>query len=849
MEVFPSSVESKLGFDVLRERLRGLTMSEMGRDRLAGMRLSRDRGWIQAELERVSELQQAFRFDDPLPMHQIADVRSVVRRAAPEGAMVTPEEIADLRTSLITARRLHDYFKVRREKYSRLHETASQIVPLKALEDRIDNVVDADGRIRDDASPELRRLRRLIVQRQAALRETLQKALRQAMSGGHATEDQPTIRNGRMVIPVRAEAKRKIEGFVQDTSASGQTVYIEPTACLELNNEVRELEGEERREVERILREVTAEIRAHLDAIRADLRVLATFDLLQAKARLSNEIDAVVPKINEDGRVQIMSGRNPVLLLHVRAVRDREPERSAASSGEPPPVGAQTAGGGSPPREVVPLDLSIGGDFRTLIITGPNAGGKTVAMKTVGVFALMTAYGLPLPVDERSEFSVFDELLVDLGDEQSIEEDLSTFSSHISNLKRMLRKAGDRTLVLIDEAGTGTDPAEGGSLAQAVLEKLTRLGARTIATTHHGTLKVFAHETGGVENGSMEFDQATLSPTYRFQPGVPGSSYAFEIASRIGLDADILERARGLVGEQKTALEELITTFESRTQELEDKISRADEELRQATHEREQYRQRSEKLRREQEAIRRQALEEAERIVSSANARIELTIREIKESEADREATRRAREELEAFRAKIGDRKAKPAAGESIAEESIAGDPISEETRRESRTMRQPRRGDRADSRPIAVGDQVVLDDGATAAEVLEIENDEAVISFDSMRIRADVSRLRKVGGKRKQQVRVGSITKSGGDMSSLHAQSRVDLRGKRVDEAIDSVTRLIDEALASNLDHVEILHGKGTGALRQAIHEYLSQRKEVASFDDAPWNQGGAGVTYVKLS
>ena len=844
MDVFPSSVESKLGFDVLRERLRGLTMSEMGRDRLAGMRLSRDRGWIQAELERVSELQQAFRFDDPLPMHQIADVRSVVRRAAPEGAMVASEELADLRTTLVTARRLHDYFKSRREKYPRLHETASQIIPLKPLEERIDGVVDADGRIRDDASPELRRLRRLIVQRQAALRETLQKALRQAMSGGHATEDQPTIRNGRMVIPVRAEAKRKIEGFVQDTSASGQTVYIEPTACLELNNEVRELEGEERREVERILRELTAEVRVNLDAVQEDLRVLARFDLLQAKARLSNEIEAVVPKINEDGRIQIISGRNPVLLLHVRASRDRGKGGSHPSPVDPAASAAHTAAGGAPQREVVPLDLSIGGEFRTLIITGPNAGGKTVAMKTVGVFALMVAFGLPLPVDEKSEFSVFDELLVDLGDEQSIEEDLSTFSSHIANLKRMLQKAGDRTLVLIDEAGTGTDPAEGGSLAQAVLEKLTRLGARTIATTHHGTLKVFAHETEGVENGSMEFDQATLSPTYRFQPGVPGSSYAFEIASRIGLDADILERARGLVGEQKTALEELITTFESRTQELDDKISSADEELRQAAHEREQYRQRSEKLRREQEAIRRQALEEAERIVASANARIERTIRQIKEAEADREATRQAREELEAFRANIGERKERAGLAGSEAEEGGA-----EEPRRESRKEREPRRRDRADSRPIAVGDQVVLDDGATAAEVLEIEDDEAVISFDSMRIRADVSRLRKVGGKRKQQVRVGRIAKSGGEMSSLQAQSRIDLRGKRVDEAIDSVTRLIDEALAANLAHVEILHGKGTGALRQAIHEYLAQRTDVASYEDAPWNQGGAGVTYVKLA
>ncbi len=821
MDIFPKSVESKLGFDVLRERLNGLTLSDMGRDRLAGMRLSRDREWIQAELERVSELQQAFRFDDPLPLHRIMDVRGVVRRAAPEGAIVGPEDLANLRQVLVTARRLHDYFKTRREKYVRLHDVASQITPLPDLEDRIDGVVDADGRIRDDASSELRRLRRLIVQRQAALRETLQKALRKAMSGGYATEDQPTIRNGRMVIPVRAEAKRKIEGFVQDTSASGQTVYIEPTACLDLNNEVRELEGEERREVERILREMTAEIRAHLGGLHENVRVLGAFDLLQAKAALSNEIKAAVPKLNEDGHIRIVAGRNPVLLLHVRATYGKAGGELRAPAADEPGI----------PREVVPLDLSLGRDFRTLIITGPNAGGKTVAMKTVGVFALMTAYGLPLPVDERSEFSVFDELLVDLGDEQSIEEDLSTFSSHISNLKRMLRKAGDRTLVLIDEAGTGTDPAEGGALAQAVLEKLTQLGARTIATTHHGTLKVFAHESAGVENGSMEFDQETLSPTYRFQPGVPGSSYAFEIASRIGLDDDVLESARKLVGEQKTALEDLITTFESRTQELESKISLADEELRQAKHEREQYRQRADKLRREREDIRRQALEEAERIVSSANARIERTIRQIKEAGAEKEVTREARDELEAFRVEVGERK-----GEG------------EGWRREEEVEPVPVPRAEGASAVIEVGDQVVLDDGSTAAEVLELEEGEAVISFESMRLRADVSRLRKIGGKRTQKARVGRVEKSGGEMSLLHAQSRIDLRGRRVDEAIDAVTRMIDEAVAANLNQVEILHGKGTGALRQAIHEYLAQRQDVESFEDAPWNQGGAGVTHVRL-
>ena len=809
MKVFPGLVEQKLGFDSLRERLGTLTLSALGRDRLDAMRLSSDLAWIQAEVERVWEIQQAIRFDDPLPLHHVLDIRAVLSRAAPEGSYIAPDELADTRRVLITLRLIHQYFQRRQSKYPRTVAITSRIRPQPALEDKIAEIVDDEGRIRDTASPELHRLRRLIVQRQARLRETLLNELRSAVREGFATEEQPTMRNGRMVIPVRAEAKRKIEGFVQDISASGQTVYVEPAACLELNNELRELEGEERREVERILKAITAEIRTRIDDLREGVAVLARFDLLQAKARLSNQIDAVVPRLNDNGVIEIRRGRNPVLQLRFQGYAEER-------------------------REVVPLNMDLGATYRTLIITGPNAGGKTVAMKTVGLFALMLAYGLPLPLDESSQFSIFERLHVDIGDEQSIEEDLSTFSSHVSNLKFMLDQAGKGTLVLIDEAGTGTDPSEGGALAQSVLERLTERGARTIATTHHGTLKVFAHETEGVENGSMEFDQATLSPTYRFQPGVPGSSYAFEIASRIGLDEKILERARALVGRQKTSLEQLIATFEARTQELDAQLAEAEKEARQARHEREQYQQRAEKLKREREDIRRQALEEAERIVQSANARVERTIREIKEAQAEKEATRAAREELEAFRAGLEGRAAKK-------------EPAPKEERGpRGRRAAKERRQKRTDAGPIEVGDQVVLDNGTTAAEVLEISNGEAVISFDSMKLRADLRRLRKIGGKRKQQVRLGRVEQS--SVPSLTAQSRIDLRGRRVDEALDSVARLIDQALMSGLDQLEILHGTGTGALRKAIHEYLAGRPDVFSFEEAPWEQGGAGVTHIHL-
>lgn len=815
MDTFPKAIEAKLGFDVVRRRLEALVTSPPARDRLAGLKPSSELKRIKAELTRVAELQQAFRFDDPVPLSGLPDVRASIRRAAPAGSMLNPDEFTALLQILITARRLRGYFEKRSEKYRSLSRVALRLTPLNPLEDRIGMAIDTEGRIRDDASPELRRLRRLIVRRQAELREALQRELRSAMREGYATEENPTIRNGRMVIPVRAESRRRVEGFVQDSSASGQTVYIEPAACLNLNNEVRELEGEERREIERILRELTRAVRDRLDDLRENVRVLTAFDLLQAKARFANETKAVMPRLNDSGLIELVGARNPALQLHFKATRGEETK-----------------------REVVPLDLSLGREFVTLIITGPNAGGKTVAMKTIGLMALMIAYGLPIPVDERSNCSIFEQIFVDIGDEQSIEEDLSTFSSHVSNLKWILRKADERSLVLIDEAGTGTDPAEGGALAQAVLEKLTQIGVRTIATTHHGTLKAFAHEAKGVENGSMEFDQGSLRPTYRFQPGVPGSSYAFEIARRMGLDEGILARAGGLVGSQKTRLEDLITTFESRVQELDIRLAESEEEIRQAKHERETYRRRADKLRSEREEIRRQALEEAERIVGEANVHIERTIREIREAEAERGATKEARRNLELHRLEIANRLVERTTGTregdqtSMSPAEVSGEPG-------------------ADSPPagaIEIGDQVVLDEGTSKAEVLDIEDSEAVIGFGAMRVRADVSRLRKVGGPRKQQVHVRRVDSGGRTGWSDAPRTRLDVRGRRVDEALSAVTRMIDEAVAADLRDLQILHGKGTGALRAAIHEYLAVREDVASYEEAPWDEGGAGVTRVHL-
>jgi DNA mismatch repair protein MutS2 len=818
MKTYPDSLDEKLGFDVVRDCLSARVQSPMGQERLDAMQPARTMDFLRAELDRVEELQGALQYGDSVPLSPMYDLRDALRRAAPEDAYVDPEDLKAIRETHITLRRLKRHFRSRREDYPRLADAVERITPLPDLEEHVAAIIDEDAAIRDDASPELQRLRRQIRKKEEGLRKTLDKALRRAVREGHATGEQATIRGGRMVIPVRASAKGKVEGFVHDRSASGQTVYIEPAACLELNNEVRELKSAEQAEIERILRDATDHVRAETDAIEVNLKVLAQFDLLRAKARFANRLDAVVPTLNEEGRIELYEGRNPVLQLHFESL-DEDAETEGRAPGEEDAI---------PPREVVPLDLELGDDFRTLVITGPNAGGKTVAMKTVGLFSLMLAYGLPLPVAPHSSFPLFDQIVADIGDEQSIEDDLSTFSSHVSNLRHMLNTAGDNALVLIDEAGTGTDPDEGAALAQAVLERLTDAGARTIATTHHGTLKVYAHETTGVENGSMEFDQETLRPTYRYQEGVPGSSYAFEIAQRMGLADNLLARARELAGKQKTAMEDLISTFEKRTQQLEDELYDARKAREKAEENQQRYEEKVQKLEKQRDEFRQQALEEAERIVEEANARIENTIREIKEAQAESEATKEAREQFEKYKENLHEQR-EEAEAETDEEAPAEGDGAPQA----------------APAGPIEEGDRVVVDDGSTAVEVQEIEDGEARLMMGSMHMRVSLDRLTKVGGSSPESE---EETGGGTDMTALEASPSIDVRGERVDEARQRVQHFLDDAVAANLDTVEILHGKGTGALRNALHEMLGNRPDIADFRTAPIEEGGAGVTKVDL-
>ena len=812
--LYPPDAPARLGFTVIRDRLLAHARTPYGREALGALGPSADLAVVRERLDRAGEATLLAQAGSPLPIGDAPDLRPTLARLSPKNAVLDAEELFDVASALAAVRRLHDALHTRRETSPALWAVARRLVVLKALEDRIGRTVDEQGRVRDDASPELRRLSREIVRRQGALRSTLQAALRDAVKQGWATEDQPTIRGGRAVIPVRAEAKRKVQGFVHDVSSTGQTVYIEPASVLDLGNEVRELEIERDHEVRRILREVSAHVRHHRPDLGASLDALGELDALAAAGRLGAELGALVPDVGEGGPLRLVRARNPVLALHL------------ASEGEASP---------DAPRAVVALDLTLGeaeGDERpttTLVITGPNAGGKSVAMKTVGVLSLMVAHGLPVPAGPGTRIPIPTQLFLDVGDQQSIQDDLSTFTSHLVNVRRMLHHADDRSLCLIDEAGTGTDPAEGGALAESVLQRLTARRALTIATTHVGALKAFAHNTPGVANGSMEFDRATLRPTYRFRAGVPGSSYAFEIAERVGIDGPVLRDARALVGEGKSRLEDLIAEFEARTGEAEARRDEAVDRLREAERVRDDYQARLERLRADADRRRAEALAEADRILREANATVENTVREIKEAQAETEETRAAREKLEEAKQNVARR-----------QRTVS--------KRQKRRRPAPAPAPPTASGPLAVGDQVRIEGTETTGELIALDDREGVVAFGSLTSRVKRGRLTKVGGAQPQRVEVRAPS-TGGAVAAVHARRRVDLRGQRVEAALSEVERLVDGGLAAGVPSVEILHGKGTGALRDAIHAQLAARPDIVGFDVAAYDQGGDGVTIVSLA
>jgi DNA mismatch repair protein MutS2 len=770
----------KLEFDRIIDRLQQLTSSDPGRSLAAQVRPFKDTSLVRQELQRVSEAKELLIIEGLAPLDGIKNVAAALRHSGIENHILTSRDLLEIASTLRASRTLSLFIAKRRNEYPQLGELAAGLFCDKIVEYNILECIDEDGHIRDSASKDLRRIRQDMISTADVLRKRLASILKRVSEKDFLQEEIITTRDGRMVVPVKSEHKNHVPGFIHSSSASGATVFVEPAETLDLNNSLTELQLSEQREITRILGELTAQVREIRPHLEPSLAILAVLDLLFAKAKYSIEVLGNPPAISDKCVLRLFQARHPVLLQRHRR------------------------------EEVVPLDLELGGDIRTLVITGPNAGGKSVAMKTIGLLAVCAQSGLHIPASPESELGLFDNVFVDIGDEQSIENDLSTYSSHLLRMRDILAGANQRSLVLVDEIGAGTDPAEGGALAASILAELTNRGSITIATTHHGMLKAFAHETEGVSNASMEFDQDTLKPTYRFRFGIPGSSYALELAKRLELPLSVVNKAREFVGDEKVKLENLITELERQSQEYREQVQQVSSERDRLTALVQGYEQKTKALRSELQIMKKQAVDEAKEIVRGAQSLIERTVKDIRESSAEKTTVQAARESVHQMKKKIE-------------ELTVEEEPTAPEA--------------------LRVGDIVRSKNTSQEGEIVEMKSPFATLLIGSAKLKVRIETLQKVNSR---QATVASVSSSA--IYTPEGKNEIDLRGMLGDEAIAQVERFLDDALVAGLHRVDIIHGKGTGALRKRIGEFLKTHPHIRSYRLGEWNEGGSGVTVVEF-
>lgn len=798
MHIYPDITGQKLGFESVIAAASGYCRSEMGVEEMQALKPVGHIGIIERELGFTREMMAMLSGEEAVPLEHPFDIREAARRSRVERAVLDGESMLKICKFSATSRILKLFVKNRAETYPALALLSQEIIPLKDLEQAIEKVISEQGTVRDNASSALQQIRKSLNSRRNDLRVAIDKIIRRSSKDGHLAEQEPTIRNGRLVIPVKAEHKRKFNGFIQDVSATGQTVYMEPAEALHINNDIRELEKQELREVERLLMQLTADIGHHHKTLLYNASALGKFDAIMARAAFCHFIDGVIPELSESGELFLSDAKNPVLILKNKNLKKDQREK------------------------IIPLNLRMEPDEKGLIITGPNAGGKSVALKTIGICQVMVQSGFAIPAREDSVIPVCDAVFLDMGDEQSIDDDLSTFSSRLQWIRETMKNAGAKSLVLVDEAGTGTDPEEGVALYQAFMEEMVERGCRIIATTHHGNLKVFAHNHEEFVNASMEFDQENLSPTYIFKKGVPGSSYAFEIGGRTGISDKLLKRARELVGSSKNRLESLILDMENKAQQAEQ--IRLDLTLEKAKTNKlkKEFEQRLSSIKNERDKLREKALSEAKDIMMQANARIEEAVQRVYESKGDKEAIKDIRENIEKFRDGV-------------------------ETRLEQTTERRKSKS-RVFKEPPLVGDAVKLLDTNSVGELLEISGKQAVVDVNGLRVKTKFKNLAKTEKPAKKKSGYTLTTPASESYTSSPVRHSLDIRGFRGEAAIRELTFFLDRAISARLNNVEIIHGKGDGILKKMVHEELSRRKDVKSYDLAPWEQGGPGCTLAEL-
>ncbi|CCY02035.1 mutS2 protein 1 [Prevotella sp. CAG:924] len=911
--IYPDNFEKKLGVDEIRDLLKSHCLSTLGKSKVDEMHFSTDAEEINLLLSQTREMRRVLQQED-MPLTNFFDVRDSVKRVRLEGTFMEEDELHDLRRSLATIQELVDYVSRGEEredgtmKYDTpaLHDLADGIQTFPILIQQISQIIDKFGHIRDNASPELLAIRQELARTQGSISHILNGILHRAQSDGLVGKDvAPMMRDGRLMIPVAPALKRKISGIVHDESATGRTVFIEPSEVVEANNRIRELESEERHEIIRILTKMAARIRPHVPYILDSFNFLAGIDFVYAKARLAEEERAFEPQVTDQPYIDWIQARHPLL---ERSLTHRTTTKPAGDTPAPEAPIDESA-----PKKIIPLDMVLKPNERMLIISGPNAGGKSVCLKTVGLLQYMLQCGLSIPVGDRSKAGIFHDVMIDIGDEQSLENDLSTYSSHLMNMKMMMKQAGDSTLILIDEFGTGTEPQIGGAIAEAVLNQLCKRGAWAVITTHYQNLKHFADSHDRVVNGAMLYDRHEMRPLFQLAIGRPGSSFAIDIARKIGLPKEVIDEASQIVGsdyiQSDKYLQDIVRdkrywerkrdTVHQQEKSLQGKISSYEEMMLEVDRQRKQ--------------ILADARKQAQELLSETNRRIENTVREIREAQAEKEETRRIREELNHFRqdvdndtwtadaAQKGDAKGqKGRKGQKVLTQEEMDRKVEQikarrERHEERMKQKQQREADAAkalreaatkaiNDATIHEGDTVKMRGTKTTGTVEKIDGKQATAIFGGMLTRVPLSRLEKVlapsngqtdngpstdsratatqatdnDGQQTQatkmdelreglqNVRLSRMTQDTIEQHRKNFRQDLDVRGMRGDEALQAVRYFIDDAILMGMSRVRILHGKGNGILRSLIRQYLSSEPSVTHFQDEHVQFGGAGITVV---
>ena len=853
-ELYPHNFESKIGFSSIREELLGYCSSALGQSIIQNIEATNEYALIVKSLSEVREMINLISSASVLPSLQLVDCRQLLHELRPGGSFLEEEALVDLRHMLISLHDLHKFFTETSTEGDRQDESLSYVYPslsklyfdaptFPKIEQALTSLLDAEGKIKDTASRELRRIRQELRECERSLSGMLSRIVSNARKEGWIDLDvQPAMRDGRLVIPIQPQHKRRIKGIVHDESATGKTVYIEPVEMVEANNRIRELEGEERREIIRILIEIANKLRPNITHLLRAYELLAYTDAILAKARWARTYEAISPAIVDSPHLEWYSARHPLLMHSLKAQG----------------------------REVIPLDIKLTEDEgRLLIISGPNAGGKSVCLKTVGLLQYMIQCGLPIPIGETSTVGIFNHFFIDIGDEQSLEDDLSTYSSHLKNMKHFDRYSDDKTLILIDEFGGGTEPTIGGAIAQALLHRFNESRAYGVITTHYQNLKNFAEDTDGLINGAMLYDRHEMRPLFKLSIGRPGSSFAIEIARKIGLPEDVIAEASEIVGSEYIDMDKFLQDIIRDKRYWETKRQSIRKEERTLQEAAARYTIEAEETEKQRRAILAEARQEARKIVDEANGRIERTIKEIREAEAEREITLGIRQSLKVYQEELEeeiviDTKAREKAQREVEkllrrrERKQKGEKSGQseaEVAQHFRVATKLAKREEQKDTTFKVGDYVRLDGQKTVASIISLNAKDATIALGMIKMTVTLDKLRPVSDK--EVTRVQSQQKSSSSSSSrsvidqihdkrLHFKQDIDLRGMRVGEGVEAVRYYIDDAIQLGISRVRILHGTGTGALKQAIREYLKTVRGVKRVADEHVDFGGAGITIV---